>query len=563
MARFCPLCGAKREDGAKNCTGCRHPFEIEAAAEDTSVSAPEAEQETEAAAPDASEPSETIGAGPSGPSWDRSRSGFKFKANKLTVSRRVLLAGAAVAVVAAVGLGLWTNGVLKGVLKGGIGAGAAAEATVLDFDLMPIAFGEKCGFVDTDGKLVINPQYDSVSLFVAETGLAPVETGGKWGLIDRQGTYVVNPQYDGIYPAGNRAVFRVKVGDRWGTIDKVGDFVINPQFDYIADFDAQGRALVSSGGKLGLIDETGRYLVPPQFEDINYAFDATGLPEYFAGGLAAAKLDGKWGYINESGTWVINPQFASAWTFDEGTGLANVMITQVNEVVDTAAAANWDAEVAAYRSQYKAWGYVYQEPERPDFKTRTETNVWGYIDKTGKLVITPQFVSANGFGPSGLAPVLVGETWGYIGASGTFRINPQFAWAGPFTRVGDQWLAVVAFPATPAADAAAELRFGVIDSTGAVKINPQFSSLQIFDDQSLAIATLGENTGAIDITGKFVINPAYSSIARIPGSRDYLSLKRIAGTDSLMEIGRLDRTGKVLTTFRGAICGGALADEGD
>jgi hypothetical protein len=41
---------------------------------------------------------------------------------------------------------------------------------------------------------------------------------------------------------------------------------------------------------------------------------------------------------------------------------------------------------------------------------------WGYIDKTGTVVIAPQFdqvVGALGF-PEGLAPVKKGGKWGYI-----------------------------------------------------------------------------------------------------------------------------------------------------
>ena len=38
---------------------------------------------------------------------------------------------------------------------------------------------------------------------------------------------------------------------------------------------------------------------------------------------------------------------------------------------------------------------------------------WGYIDKSGKLVINPQFDNARPFSLD-LAPVQVGSAWGYV-----------------------------------------------------------------------------------------------------------------------------------------------------
>ena len=50
---------------------------------------------------------------------------------------------------------------------------------------------------------------------------------------------------------------------------------------------------------------------------------------------------------------------------------------------------------------------------------------WGYIDKTGKIVINPQFKS-EGYFKEGFAPVEIGNKWGYIDKTGKIVINPQF-----------------------------------------------------------------------------------------------------------------------------------------
>lgn len=56
---------------------------------------------------------------------------------------------------------------------------------------------------------------------------------------------------------------------------------------------------------------------------------------------------------------------------------------------------------------------------------------WGYIDRTGKIAIQPQFEAAQPFS-EGLAAVKSGK-WGYINTKGEFVINPQFDGADRFS----------------------------------------------------------------------------------------------------------------------------------
>ena len=57
---------------------------------------------------------------------------------------------------------------------------------------------------------------------------------------------------------------------------------------------------------------------------------------------------------------------------------------------------------------------------------------WGYIDRSGKIIIPPQFDYAWFFS-EGLAPVKIGRKWGYIDKSGKIVIEPRFDWAESFS----------------------------------------------------------------------------------------------------------------------------------
>jgi len=56
----------------------------------------------------------------------------------------------------------------------------------------------------------------------------------------------------------------------------------------------------------------------------------------------------------------------------------------------------------------------------------------GFIDKTGKLVIQPQYDYAAAFS-QGLAAVMIDHKMGYIDPTGNFVIQPQYSFADSFS----------------------------------------------------------------------------------------------------------------------------------
>ncbi|MCQ6560048.1 WG repeat-containing protein [Paenibacillus mendelii] len=57
---------------------------------------------------------------------------------------------------------------------------------------------------------------------------------------------------------------------------------------------------------------------------------------------------------------------------------------------------------------------------------------WGYIDRSGSMVILPQFEEADVFQPNGLAIVRLDNAAGLIDASGVFVVKPIYDYIGPF-----------------------------------------------------------------------------------------------------------------------------------
>ena len=70
---------------------------------------------------------------------------------------------------------------------------------------------------------------------------------------------------------------------------------------------------------------------------------------------------------------------------------------------------------------------IYAEEPKQLF-TVVQDGKWGYIDRTGNVIIAPQFQQASEFS-EGVAAVNIDGKWGYIDQKGQIVIEPQFAFA--------------------------------------------------------------------------------------------------------------------------------------
>jgi hypothetical protein len=104
-------------------------------------------------------------------------------------------------------------------------------------------------------------------------------------------------------------------------------------------------------------------------------------------------------------------------------------------------------------------------------------------------------------GASQLYPVSVGGKWGYIDNTGTIKIQPHFDLAGDFS----EGLAKVAMGDGPAQ------KWGFIDKTGALVVDPRFGNAGDFSDGLASVAEPGDSKpgGYIDTSGTLVIPMEY------------------------------------------------------
>src|SRR5438445_786036 len=95
---------------------------------------------------------------------------------------------------------------------------------------------------------------------------------------------------------------------------------------------------------------------------------------------------------------------------------------------------------------------------------------YGYIDRHGKLLVEPQFLSASEFS-EGLARVSIDSRWGFIDKNGKIVIEPRFLNAESFS----EGMAAVGVMAAKKDDIPFEIRVGYINKAGQMVVPPRFS----------------------------------------------------------------------------------------
>lgn len=171
-----------------------------------------------------------------------------------------------------------------------------------------------------------------------------------------------------------------------------------------------------------------------------------------------------------------------------------------------------------------------------DYFPITQNGKLGFINKTGKIVISPQFDSGvreeGGSFSEGLTAVQVGDKWGYIDKTGKFIIAPKFKQTSPPSLFHEGLARVDTEDRTS----------GVIDKSGEfVEALKFIQGLSMFSE-GLAIARKGEKSGYVDKAGKFVIEARFAEADLF---KEGLAAVKLEDT-SESKYGFVDKTGKMV-----------------
>lgn len=274
---------------------------------------------------------------------------------------------------------------------------------------------KKWGYIDKQGNLVIDYKYEIVGNF--SEGLANVYMDGKYGYIDTKGNTVIDFKYESAngFSGGLAAV---KENEKWLIIDNKGtikaDNLSEMGVDEISSRFFNGMLNVEdSKHNTGYMDTSGKlvigfkYNLASKFSDEGIAFARD--PEIR-----------KNGFIDKKGNTVIDFKYQQADYFSEG--LAAVQ-KEIN--------GNWGYVDVNGNEMAFEYNYTYPFSEGLG-KVRNSSKLYGYIDKSNKVVVELQYSDAGNFKEK-LAYVKKDGKYGFINQSGKVVIDCNYNKAKSFS----------------------------------------------------------------------------------------------------------------------------------
>lgn len=373
----------------------------------------------------------------------------------------------------------------------------------------------KWGYMDDKGNIITQPQFDFARPF-HKLELAVVKKGDKIGFVNRDGQIVINPQFDETfssfrppYPQAN--LFQVKKNEKWGYINDEGKIVIEFKYDDAGSFREFNLAPVKLDNKYGYINSKGEFVIEPQFEYAR-SFEKSGLAIVT---VFTKPNPNNRGYINNQGEFVIEPQFANTYGFEALGGNAAKVEVFTND---------WNLDWRGFidkSGKQISWdwdGYFYES----DLAYFFDNGKYGFKNKKGEIIIPAKFDRVNDFRESDLVAVKINEKWGFIDKAGSVIIEPQFDAVRGFHNSN---LAAVGIYE-------GSWKWGSINKKGQLIIPMIFSDSPCFCkgmstssmdmSSEVAYVSFGNRRGTIDGNGNFLgfnLDDVYQEEARVAESK--------------------------------------------
>ncbi|MGZ3921338.1 MAG: WG repeat-containing protein [Bacteroidia bacterium] len=200
------------------------------------------------------------------------------------------------------------------------------ELKLNKIQLFPYQKEDVYGFIDSTAKLIIKPQYETVTAFSEglsvvsrndsvfyinkeninpfnqfysdaypfKNGIAAVKQNNKWNFINRQGQ-LISGNYEEVNELSNE-VYVVKLNNKYGAINHFGQLIIEPRFQKLGDFKNEFAYYVEDG-KYGFVSKSG-YVHKAEFEWIS---------DFNENNIAIIKQSNLYGLINTKGEIILEP----------------------------------------------------------------------------------------------------------------------------------------------------------------------------------------------------------------------------------------------------------------
>lgn len=373
----------------------------------------------------------------------------------------------------------------------------------------PIVTDEKYGFMNSTGRIVIQPQYDEVGPF--RNGLAVVSKDSKYGVINKKNELIVDFVYDEILDFQQDRAIAIKNGN-YNLIDRSGRHISSSSFKDIFNFSNQIY--------IGLRDSLYLFLDKNLKEISNLKFQEIG---DLKSGFSISQLNDYYGVIDSNLNVKIKFEFNEIEPFDKGIfvytsngkkGLIRFDGFKITEAVyDEISNLNFENNTVLVKTGSLISWLKKDGMKFIDFTTEYFPNAlevaqfskglavfkkkgkYGFVDEKGKLAFKPSLDYSSKY--VNAIPVFKEGKWGLIDLRSKLIKNYEYDliedWEGRGVFVQKNGL------------------FGLWNYKFEFILPIDFNSIKLFDDKFF-IVTKGAKCGLYDFNGKQIIPVEYDRI---------------------------------------------------
>ncbi len=292
----------------------------------------------------------------------------------------------------------------------------------------------KLGLVNEKGQTIINTEYSNILTLKEgyKNEYIIVSDKNKYGLISTSGKVLIEPKYEMVKYLNSSSLYAIKEKGEWKVINvEDGSIVIDGGYDDITE--AKGEELVVvKDGKYGVVDTNKKEKIPFEYEDLKYAFSI-----YYI-----AKKDNKYGIINSENEKIIDFEYQNM-VYVENGGFIQADKTATETVIFDSnlsqkisgiiSEINIDkGYIKAYiDNEYKYYNFKFEEKKSSDLLTENtlflskKDGKYGYVNKTGDVVIDYIYDDATEQNSCGYAAVKKDGVWGSIDKAGVVSKEPS------------------------------------------------------------------------------------------------------------------------------------------
>lgn len=327
-----------------------------------------------------------------------------------------------------------------------------------------------------------------------------------------------------------------------GYIDLDGKIIVEAKYYNCYPYTSDGTALIIGNGYKNsrLFDLKGNEFTPE--EKINVSFEDYLSSDYkpfggkfepisYKGGILRMRVNNKWAGLNTKGELSVPANYDLLTDFNNGYA--------IGRKEDVYYVVNKNGEESTINGYHITYIKHFTEGLAP---IEVKGKKWGFVDTTGSVIITPQYIGV-GYFSGGLAWArLDDKTIGFLNIKGEWTIEPQYGFVNNFDKESglarvkrnksdSKWIYIDtagkiqedSFPVDPSdynnfSDGMAigklKNRYGYFNNKGEWVIKPQFKEVGNFINGFATVYKEGK-WGLINNKGDWVLQPIYNSLGSV------------------------------------------------